>query len=347
MTVTSARPVLAAALILSSFGAGVAAPELGAQTVRVPDPAVKEGVDAWGRGDYAGAVAKWRKPAIDGDPDAQFNLGQAYKMGRGVPADMKAAEDWYRRAALQGHYQGGDNYGLMLFQNNRRAEAMPWLEKSVARGEPRAQYYLGAALFNGDGVTKDWVRAYALMTRASAAGLAPASRSLAQMDKYIPLAQRQQGMAMARDMESTAARPVLAGTPSPLPATTGPRTGPRPVDLPPSQPVRTVQAPPPRAIPTPKPAPRPAPPRPDPAPAAPASGAWRVQLGAFGDAAKARGLWGQISPRVSGLSGLQPFLVKAGAVTRLQAGPVASKAAADRLCAAVIAAGNPCITAKP
>ena len=48
---------------------------------------VKAGWDAWQRGDYRSAVEEWRGPAIAGDADAQFNLGQAYKLGRGVPVD--------------------------------------------------------------------------------------------------------------------------------------------------------------------------------------------------------------------------------------------------------------------
>ena len=38
---------------------------------------VNSGVAAWQRGDYATAVAEWREPAVAGDADAQFNLGQA------------------------------------------------------------------------------------------------------------------------------------------------------------------------------------------------------------------------------------------------------------------------------
>ena len=49
---------------------------------------VKAGVDAWQAGNYPAAVAEWRPLAIAGDADAQFNLGQAYKLGRGVPADL-------------------------------------------------------------------------------------------------------------------------------------------------------------------------------------------------------------------------------------------------------------------
>ncbi|WP_243406080.1 SPOR domain-containing protein [Sphingosinicella sp. YJ22] len=37
----------------------------------------------------------------------------------------------------------------------------------------------------------------------------------------------------------------------------------------------------------------------------------------------------------------------AGALTRLRAGPLASRAAADRICAAVRAAGEACIPVAP
>ncbi len=171
---------------------------------------VKDGVDAWQRGDYQGAVAEWRPAALAGDADAQFNLGQAYKLGRGVPADLKQAEDWYRRAAKQGHLQAEDNLGLVLFTANRRDEAMPFITRSAERGEPRAQYVLGTAHFNGDLATRDLARAYALTKRASDAGLGIASARLAQLDSLIPLEQRQRGLAMLPEIEKNEARARLA-----------------------------------------------------------------------------------------------------------------------------------------
>ncbi len=171
---------------------------------------VKSGVDAWQAGDYQTAVAEWRPLAVAGDADAQFNLGQAYKLGRGVPADLVQAESWYRRAAKQGHLQAEDNLGLILFTANKRDEAMPYITASAARGEPRAQYVLGTALFNGDYAAKDWPRAYALTKRASDAGLSLASARLAQLDSLIPLDQRQAGLAMLPEMEKDEARARLA-----------------------------------------------------------------------------------------------------------------------------------------
>ncbi len=211
---------------------------------------VKSGSEAWALGNYAKAVAEWRPLAIKGDADAQYYMGQAYKSGRGVPVDLKQAEDWYRRAAEQGHPAAEANIGLVMFQNGKRQEALPWIRKSSDRGDPRAQYLLGTAMFNGDLVAKDWVQAYALMTRASASGLPAASNSLAQMDKFIPVEQRQHGLKMARDMEiaSQKAVPPSVGGIDPAiprrPVTSQPIA--RTVDLPPSlPPAPPVDYPPP------------------------------------------------------------------------------------------------------
>lgn len=313
---------------------------------------VKSGVDAWSRGDYPAAIKEWRPLAINGDADAQFNLGQAYKLGRGVPVDFKLAEGWYRKAAEQGHFQAEDNLGLILFQNGDRPKAMPYIEKSAVRGEPRAQYVLATALFNGDLAKKDWVRAYALMTRASASGLSQASASLAQMDQFIPLEQRQKGLAMARDIEAASQRPQFAQAPAPS-VKRPPRAPEPPIrveEIPASTPepamakkaVEVAAVEKPETI-KPKPVTKALPP----APAAINGPAWRVQLGAFGDQGNARALWGQLQGRVAALGNLQPYYVKAGSVMRLQAGPITGKAAAERVCASVKATGQACLAVGP
>jgi uncharacterized protein len=323
---------------------------------------VKAGVEAWSKGDYNTAIKEWRPLAIKGDADAQFNLGQAYKLGRGVPADLKAAEQWYAKAAAQGHWQAEDNLGLVMYQNGDRDQAMPYLEKSAARGEPRAQYILGIALFNGDVIAKDWPRAYALITRASASGMPSASRALAQMDQQIPVEQRQQGLTMARDMELASARPKFDGTASaPIMAAARPSgpSAPPPIrseELPASSApgatydVRPVAPPPVR------PAPRPTPVRAASAPATVAATpviratggkGWRIQLGAFGDQSRARALWQSVEGRVANLASLTPYLVQAGSVTRLQGGNLASRSAAERICSEVQSAGNSCLVVAP
>jgi TPR repeat protein len=288
---------------------------------------VKEGVDAWQAKDYATAVAQWRAPAAAGDADAQFNLAQAYKLGRGVPADLKIAQDWYQKAALQNHEQAQANLGLILFQNGDRKGAMPWIQKAADRGEPRAQYVLGTAHFNGDLVPKDWVKGYALMTRAAAAGLPQAATSLGQMDRYISLADRQKGIALAKEMDKSG------------PSSGTPVAEPKPV-------VKPVQ----KSVMKPVPVPPSASVAAKPVLVAPAtvasSSGWRVQLGAFGSEAAAAAAWGKLSEK-PGLKGLQSWVVKSGTVHRLQAGPLASRSSADQLCKSVKAWAEGCFPVSP
>jgi cell division septation protein DedD len=198
---------------------------------------VKAGVDAWGRGDSAVAIRDWQPLAERGAADALFNLGQAYKLGRGVKADLAKAEGLFGRAAAKGHLQAADLYGLLLFQRGERARAIPYVTAAAERGDPRAQYLLGVAHFNGDAVPKDWVRAYALTSLAQQAGVPQAKGALAQMDRLIPLEQRQQAAALAPELasraEATRARQLAAvDLGASAPATAAPRPASRPTARP-------------------------------------------------------------------------------------------------------------------
>lgn len=277
---------------------------------------VKAGVDAWSRGDYARAVDEWGGPAVAGNPDAQFNLGQAYKLGRGVPADPTLAEDWFRKAAAQGHEQAEANYALALFQNGRKSEAAPWLEKSTARDEPRTELVYGTMLFNGDGVPRDYPRAYALMTRAAAArpgtdGLQSARETLSQMDSYISYAERERGTALAQQIALAASSRSDGGAANTRVTEQMPR---------PEAPVSKLAA----AI-----------------PATPARGGWRVQLGAFRDRGNAEALWVRVQGKLNGAS---PTYMTSGGLTRLQAAGFANKSKAQAACAR---AGVGCVVVAP
>jgi uncharacterized protein len=297
-----------------------------------PD-SVRSGIAAWQAGNHEEAVRLWRPLADRGDADAQYNIAQAYFLGRGVPRNMNLAEQWYERAARQGHEEAQGALGLILFQNGRRREAMPWIERAANRGDPRAQYVLGTALFNGDLVERDGARAYALMSRAAESGLPPAVSQLAAMEPHITDEERARGVELARALpqpqqptELAAATPASAPSPAPARPVTQPPAPPR--AQPQIQPRQQQPAPQPRARPDHAPAQvaaRPA------APMASPGGRWRIQLGAFGNEANARRAWGTVAGRLPGLS---PSYVRAGAVIRLQAGPLASRAAADRACAA-------------
>ena len=279
---------------------------------------VGDGIDAWQKGDFAAAVKIWRPLAEAGDPDAAFNVGQAYRLGRGVPISLAAAQTWLLRAATKDHLDAQSTLGLLLFDSGNRLGGLRWLKTAAEKGDARALLVYGTALFNGDGLVRDPVLAYAYVSRAAAQGLAPAKATLADMDLMIPIDQRKKGVAIAR---AKAAAPV-------------PDAPPKPTTVKVKTPVASKTAPAkaktvavPKAVSV--------------TPQVAISGNWRIQLGAFSQRASAEALFRKLSG-VGPLAGRKPFLIPAGTMTRLQAGPFESRAAAATACSTLSARGQAC-----
>lgn len=266
---------------------------------------VRAGVEAWQRGDAAAAVTIWKPLAARGDSDAAFNLGQAYRLGKGVPINLGEAQKWFEVAARAGHVDAQATLGLLLFQSGNRVAAIRWLKSAAEAGEPRAMLMLGTALYNGDGVRQDPVTGYAWVSRSAAMGLVPAKSTLADMDQAMPLDQRQKGVALAQAMVAKPkGKPVVAARPAPAKAIATTAVAP---------PAKTAAA---RTV----------------GPVPVLAGAWRIQLGAFAQRGSAESLFARLEGK---LGGRQAYFVPVGKVIRLQAGPFASKAAAAAACAAV------------
>lgn len=265
---------------------------------------VKAGIDAWQKADYASAVAIWRPLAERGDADAQFNLGQAYRLGRGVTINLGAAKTWFERAAESGHLDAETTLGLLLFQNGDQAAGLKWLKQAAQHGEPRALLVYGTALYNGDAVTQDRLLGYAYVARAANSGLDPAKDTLEQLDGLMPPNERQKALALSKSIPkpdanvpskpAKASRVVQSAPVKPAKA--------KPAAAPPAKPVPMV-----------------------------ASGAWRIQLGAFAQRGGAESLYRRVAGKPA-LAGRGPFYVAAGNVIRLQVGPFASRAAAAAAC---------------
>ena len=162
-----------------------------------PPPSVRQGVELWRAGKWDDAVSMWQKFAENGDPDAMFNMGQAYKLGRGVVLDKAVAQDWYRRAAVKGHLPAQANLGILQFQAAEKAEAVRWLKAAADKGEIRAQYVLGIVHWNGDGAAKSLPLAYAYLVRAAAQGLPEATKALNELSQVIQPIDRANGWQIA------------------------------------------------------------------------------------------------------------------------------------------------------
>jgi TPR repeat protein len=277
---------------------------------------VKDGITAWQKADYASAVAIWRPLATRGDADAEFNLGQAYRLGRGVPLNLAMAKSWFEKAANAGHLDAETTLGLLLFQNGDHVEGLKWLRRAAEQDEPRALLVYGTAVYNGDGVPQDRVLGYAYVSRAAEQGLAPAKDTLAQLDSLMPEADKRKALMLAEAKAKTAASTATKAV--------------KPAKLAESKPapVKKPSAPPKKFAEERK------------APLTAARGDWRIQLGAFSQRSSAEALYRRVAGK-SALAGRSPIYVPAGSVTRLQVGPFESRAAAAAACGAVATACFP------
>lgn len=115
------------------------------------DDEFERGVAAFRSEDYEAAWFRFWGLARSGDPESQFNLGQLYRLGRGIQRDMVQARIWYERAAERG-------YGP-------------------------AQFQLGVLWERGDGVPPDPVEARSWYARAAGQGIEQARASLERLDR--------------------------------------------------------------------------------------------------------------------------------------------------------------------
>ena len=139
-----------------------------------------------------GVLETLLQAAEQGDPEAQYDLGEAYRRGEGVLRDDAEAARWYRMAAAQGHRnaqsslgvayakgegvrkddaeaarwfqmaaeQGGSNLlGFFGSLEEDPAEAARWHWMLAEQGETSSQFKLGIAYMEGEGVSQDLAEA--------------------------------------------------------------------------------------------------------------------------------------------------------------------------------------------
>ena len=107
--------------------------------------------------------------AKQGSAIAQFNLGEMYNYGRGVPEDAAEAVKWYRKAAEQGLAE--------------------------------AQFNLGEMYAKGEGVSQDEVESYAWYLLAKAKGSEHAGEMISDLEKRLTAEQIEKGRARVEELQ--------------------------------------------------------------------------------------------------------------------------------------------------
>jgi TPR repeat protein len=146
---------------------------------------LEDGIEAAKRGDHATALRLWLPLAENGDAFAQFNIGNLYNNGEGVPQDHAEAAKWYRLAADQGFEYAEFNMGV-FYDRGRGvpqdpAEAAKWYLLAAKKGNVRAQNNLGQLYAHGRGVEKDTIKAARLYRLAADQGFPGAQMNLGNM----------------------------------------------------------------------------------------------------------------------------------------------------------------------
>lgn len=214
--------------VLSSLTTGPSSPSVPISTLAImPDAAVSrsshlpEGGERLEKQQEVRELFKRAENGIffSGNAEAQFKLGWKFENGEGIAEDKWQAEEWYRKAAEQGHTkalfclgwtwkikrheiskdeidwyrkaaaEGNSDRQLILacmIDNGKCVscdlrEAVEWYRKAANRGNSAAKYYLGVMFEQGRGVSKDERQAVKWYRDSAQWGFGPAQFNLARM----------------------------------------------------------------------------------------------------------------------------------------------------------------------
>jgi len=143
------------------------------------------------------------KLAEQGNPEAQYKVGEMYETGKGVQKDPAIALTWFEKAAAQDHKKAV--YKLLYLDiksngmNNHSKTQLGVLRQESASGNPDAQYYLGKMYAAGVGVPKSLNNALTWLNKAKFNGVSEAEHEAIAVEEEL-----------ARIREKTAKKRAIA-----------------------------------------------------------------------------------------------------------------------------------------
>jgi TPR repeat protein len=136
---------------------------------------------------YPTAIKWYEKSASQGNKYAQNNLGYIYHFGKGVSKDYKKAIKLYNQAISQNYDKAKYNLAQMYIFGNgvkiNKQKAVKLYEEASAQGNMKAQYNLGSMYLNGEFVKQDSKKAFTYFEKSANQGYAVAQYQLAVMYK--------------------------------------------------------------------------------------------------------------------------------------------------------------------
>lgn len=163
----------------------------------------EKGMDALKRHDFESALHEWQPLAALGHADAQYQIGNLYEYGRGVPQSDVEAVKKYISAANRGHASAQYRLGVLydngwgVIQND--FEAVQWYKMAAELGHDYAQFDLALMYAYGTGVKQDYVQAYMWMSIAIAQGNDHMAKHRVNIAKNMTQAQITQAQRLSLD----------------------------------------------------------------------------------------------------------------------------------------------------
>jgi TPR repeat protein len=119
---------------------------------------LEEGTRAYQENEYVAALVLLQPLADEGNPQAQFMVGNMYSHAWGVTEDLEAGLVLIRKAADQGDVDAQSELGRAYLEgrgtNRDYAQAMTWFVKAADQNDSVAQHSIGEIYEKGLGVPK-------------------------------------------------------------------------------------------------------------------------------------------------------------------------------------------------
>lgn len=139
--------------------------------------------------DYAQAVIYYSQAAKQGYAPAQQNLGNLYRMGRGVAQSDQEAFEWFLKAAEQGNIHAQSDLGGMYYLGRgveqSDEKAFDWTLKAAEQGDSYAQFNIGLIYEMGRGVERSVDKAMAWYQKAADQGSYEAQVNLSRLQRML------------------------------------------------------------------------------------------------------------------------------------------------------------------
>jgi|CXWL01.1.fsa_nt_gi hypothetical protein len=147
---------------------------------------------AYRNGNFTETLRQLEPLDQQGNPHAQYLLGEIYRDGQGVPRNLDTAASWYRRAAKQ----GDESAQLALAQMYERGEGVQqnyakaayWYQWAAEHEVAEAQFRLGQYYISGLGVEKNEEKAAMWYQLAARQGHEQAVEDFAQPSTFDEVA---------------------------------------------------------------------------------------------------------------------------------------------------------------